>query len=157
MYFGRLIMKINIRKAVLDDAVVIAENNYRIAFETENIRFDKETLLKGAENVIKDESKGIYFLAEEDGRIIGQLMVTKEWSDWRNGEFWWIQSVHVSEEYRRKGVFRRLFEYLSEYASAQRNICGIRLYVEKDNKIAQNTYSTLGMKETYYRIYEIEK
>lgn len=148
-------MNLNIRKAVIDDAAVIAENNYKIALVTEGISFDKEVLLKGAKSVIEDESKGIYFLAVNENKIIGQLMVTREWSDWRNGEFLWIQSVYVDEGFRRQGVFKKLFETLKDYAKAQGNVCGMRLYVEEDNKIAQNTYSSLGMKETYYRLYEI--
>lgn len=147
-------MNLNIRKAVIEDAPVIAENNYTIALVTEGISFDKKVLLNGARSVIEDESKGIYFLAESDGNIIGQLMVTREWSDWRNGEFLWIQSVYVHESFRRKGVFKKLFDNLKEYAKSQGNVCGLRLYVEKDNRTAQNTYSSLGMKETYYRLYE---
>lgn len=148
-------MELNIRKAVISDVDVIAENNYKTAFETENISFDKNTLLKGAKSVIEDESKGTYFLAEIDGKVVGQLMMTKEWSDWRNAEFWWIMSVYVEERYRRQGVFKSLFQHLSEKAKAAGDVCGLRLYVEKNNKAAQNTYSSVGMKESYYRIYEI--
>jgi len=93
-------------------------------------------------------------VAENGGEIVGSLMVIFEWSDWRNGFFWWVQSVYVKPEYRRRGVFKKLYEYVRRAASERDDVCGLRLYVEKDNDMAQTVYGRLGMKKTNYRLYE---
>ncbi len=93
-------------------------------------------------------------VAEHGGRVVGCLMVTNEWSDWRNGIFWWIQSVYVEAGWRRKGVYRRLYDYVRALALADPGVCGFRLYVEKENAVAQATYESLGMKATDYLVYE---
>lgn len=146
-----------IRKAEEKDIPVIAEYNCKLAWETEELKLDPETVTKGVAAVIRDSGKGIFFLYEVDNRIAGQLMITKEWSDWRNGEFWWIQSVYVHKEFRRRGIFKYLYEHAHKIAVENDDICGIRLYVEKENINAQKTYKSLGMEETNYRLYEFSK
>lgn len=146
-----------IREANELDIPVIGGFNYNLAKETEHIELNQDVLYKGVSAIVKDQSKGKYFVCESKGRLVGQLMITKEWSDWRNGEFWWIQSVYVDREFRRKGVFKELYRYVEETAAQDERICGIRLYVEKENTAAQNTYKALGMWETYYRLYETSK
>lgn len=146
-----------IRKAEERDIEIIAEYNYRMALETENIKLDKKKVLDGVRHAINDQSKATYYLYEIDDKVAGQLMITKEWSDWRDGYFWWIQSVYVNEQYRRRGIFRELYKYVEKLVERDSSACGIRLYVEKNNKRAQNTYKSMGMEETNYLLYEIEK
>jgi GNAT superfamily N-acetyltransferase len=98
--------------------------------------------------------EGTYFVAEHNGAVIGQLLITYEWSDWRNGNFWWIQSVYVAQEFRENGVFRGLFSHVEKLARSRRDVCGLRLYVEKNNRRAHQAYARLGMKHTHYEIYE---
>jgi ribosomal protein S18 acetylase RimI-like enzyme len=148
-----------IRKATSRDAAVVARFNIDLARETEHLRLDSKTVARGVKAVLRDAAKGIYFLAEcrtAEGKteIAGQLMITLEWSDWRNGTFWWIQSVYVRKEFRGRGIFRALYRHVVRLARRQKNVCGLRLYVEKDNAAAFRTYKKLGMKETYYRIFD---
>jgi len=146
----------NIRKANPADAVVIAEFNASIAEETEHRTLDRKILLRGVRALLKDPKKGVYFVAEMDGNLVGQLMITYEWSDWRNGNFWWIQSVYVRKEFRQQGVFRSLYARVEGLAKKRKDICGLRLYVERENERAQKTYETMGMKRTVYEMYEKE-
>lgn len=146
-----------IREARAEDAVIITEYNAGIARETEDLELDMGTLLKGVKEVLRCASHGRYYVAcagDEDGEIVGQLMITYEWSDWRNGQFWWIQSVYVHADYRRRGVFRALHEHVRKAAQADEGVCGLRLYVERENERAQKTYMDLGMSETAYQLYE---
>ena len=147
----------NIRKAKLEDLDIIVEYNYNLAYETENKELDKEILTKGVRNIIQDENKGIYHVCEIDGKVVGQIMYTCEWSDWRNGTFLWIQSAYVNKEFRGMGVFKALYKFIRDIAENDNNICGIRLYVEKENTIAKKTYKNIGMKECNYYIYEYDK
>ena len=146
-----------IRRATLNDIKTIAEYNYNLAFETEDKKLDMEILTKGVKNLIEDENKGIYHVCEIGDKVIGQIMYTFEWSDWRNGTFLWVQSVYVDKEYRGKGVFKKLYNYIKDICDNDENICGIRLYVERENYVAQKTYSNLGMHECNYHMYEYEK
>ena len=104
--------------------------------------------------MIANPSHGFYLVAEKDGEIAGSLMVTTEWSDWRNGVVWWVQSVYVRDEYRRQGIYRGLYEEVKTLSNNDESVCGFRLYVEKDNVNAQKTYESLGMIETDYLMYE---
>ena len=126
----------NIRKALNKDIDVIARYNYNLAYETENKILNMNILTKGVEAIIKDENKGIYHVCEINGEVVGQIMYTFEWSDWRNGTFLWIQSVYVNKEFRGMGVFKALYKFIRDIADNDNNICGIRLYVEKENTIA---------------------
>jgi GNAT superfamily N-acetyltransferase len=150
------IMELTIRHAALTDAPTIARFNALMAQETENLTLDTERLRKGVEAVLADKTKGEYFVAEMNGRVVGQLLITYEWSDWRNGNFWWIQSVYVDNEFRGKGVFKSLFAHVYALALTQKDVCGLRLYVEKNNAQAKQTYTRLGMTQTHYDMFEID-
>jgi len=143
-----------IRKAKLADAGVIAQFNRNLAWETEKLRLSRRIVDRGVQALLKDARKGIYFVAEQDGAVVGQLMITYEWSDWRDGNIWWIQSVYVASEFRQQGVFRKLFKHVEKLGRARREVCGLRLYVERNNRRAHRAYEGLGMKHTHYEIYE---
>ena len=152
---------IKIRKAELQDAIVIAEFNQAMALETENKQLEKDTIQAGVARMITDTDLGFYLVAlfndgSGDDEIAGCLAITTEWSDWRNGLFWWIQSVYVAEPFRRKGIFSRMYQHVHDLAEKENDVCGIRLYVEKENESAIRTYLRLGMIETDYRILEEE-
>jgi GNAT superfamily N-acetyltransferase len=143
-----------IRFAEVEDAEIIAQFNCELAEETEDDELDLVTVTRGVTRFLQGAGAGFYIIAEIDKRIIGCLMVTHEWSDWRDGNLWWIQSVYVKAKVRRQGVFRSLFHWVQERAKVEADVCGIRLYVERDNERAQQTYESLGMKQKPYRIYE---
>jgi GNAT superfamily N-acetyltransferase len=145
-----------IRPATISDASVITLFNALLAEETEQITLDRARLHSGVEALLKDPSKGIYFLAEIDNVIVGQIMITYEWSDWRNGTFWWIQSVFVEKGARGTGVFRSLFDHVHALAKARTDVCGLRLYVEKKNERAKRTYDRHGMIPSHYEMYEMD-
>ena len=145
-----------IRKARSTDALVIAEFNRRLAWETERLALDPEVLRKGVAAVLSDAVKGIYYVGEYEGSVVGQLMITYEWSDWRNGNLWWIQSVYVKEEFRTQGVFKALFRHLENLARTSGGVAGLRLYMHADNERARKTYERLGMKDSNYEVFEME-
>lgn len=145
---------INIRQALPKDAQAIADFNSLMAQETEGKTLQPEIILGGVKNMLTNPAYGFYLVAEQDGQVVGSLMVTNEWSDWRNGLFWWIQSVYIVKETRRQGIYRQLYETVKTLAQQNTNICGFRLYVEKDNAQAQQTYQSLGMAATDYLLYE---
>lgn len=147
-------MDLMIREALESDVTRIAMNNIELAFETEEKEIDMETALKGAEAVLRDDRRGFYLLVECEGRTVGQCLITREWSDWRNGTFWWVQSVFVDKEWRKKGVFSYLFGKLMEKAEGA-SIIGIRLYVDKGNTSAIQVYESLGLKQTRYSMFEM--
>jgi ribosomal protein S18 acetylase RimI-like enzyme len=142
-----------IRQADLSDAGRVIDFNARLAEETEHRKLDRLVLDDGVRAALSDSSKPVYFLAEIDGRVVGQLMITHEWSDWRNGDIWWIQSVYVDPDFRRRGVFKALYEHVREQARKS-GAAGIRLYVERNNLNAQRTYENLGMSMTKYLVME---
>lgn len=146
-----------IRKAQIKDLDRIVEFNYNLAFETEDKKLDKNILNKGVKALLEDKSKGVYHVCEVNGEVVGQIMYTYEWSDWRNGLFIWVQSVYVDKEHRGQGVFKGLYNYIKEMCDIDENICGIRLYVEFENQSAQKTYESLGMRKCNYYMYEYEK
>ena len=146
----------NIRQAGLDDGETITRFNAAMALESEGLSLNRATLRAGVDAALDDESKAFYLLAESDGDPVGQLMVTTEWSDWRNGWIWWIQSVYVKPEARRQGVYRRLYERLTDMANARDDIRGMRLYVMRENRVAKRTYESLGMSHSEYDLYETE-
>lgn len=148
--------QLTIREARRSDAGTIADFNTRMAEETEGRPLAEATIRAGVVAVLEDSSKGRYWLAEVSGEVVGQLMVTYEWSDWRNGLFWWIQSVYVREDFRRKGVFSALHRHVEERARDHRDVCGLRLYVEHENRRAQQTYRALGMTAPGYEIMETD-
>ncbi len=145
-------MPFSVRPATLADAPTIAEFNRRLAIETEGKTLNAQTLGAGVAAILADRNKGRYFVADRAGEVIGQMMVTYEWSDWRNGWIWWLQSVYVRADCRRIGVFRALFEAVIAEARRQRDVVAIRLYVENENATAQATYRTLGFEEMQFRL-----
>jgi len=147
---------IQVRGSESTDAGRITEFNRCLAEETESKHLDEQTLLAGVQALIGNPKHGQYYLAELEGEIVGQLLITFEWSDWRNGLFWWIQSVYVAPAHRRLGVFRTLYAHVKQLAEDQPEVCGLRLYVEQDNAAALRTYSMLGMKHTGYHVMEME-
>ncbi|MEO6050781.1 MAG: GNAT family N-acetyltransferase [Pyrinomonadaceae bacterium] len=147
----------NIRIATSGDADSLVEFNQAMALETEEKQLDVEILRSGVEAVFGDEKKGFYVVAEDGGRIVGGLMVTFEWSDWRNSWFWWIQSVYIRPEIRGQKMYRRLYEFVKEKAAESGDVCGFRLYVESDNTNAQQVYNAVGMHASHYLMYEEEQ
>ena len=143
-----------IRDGVPADAPVIAAFNAAMARETEALELDPVRLLAGVRAVFDDPAKGFYLVAEQDGEVIGQLMITFEWSDWRNAVFWWVQSVYVAPAARGRGVYRMLYHELLRRAQERGGVCGIRLYVERHNEAAKRTYAKLGMSATIYEMWE---
>ena len=139
---------LNIRKAAPLDLEILKLFNEKMALETEGKKLDSQTLEQGIRELLTNEDQGFYLIAEDlDRKAVASLAITYEWSDWRNGLFWWIQSVYVREEFRRKGVFSNLYKTVKMRAKKEANVCGVRLYVEQFNNIAQSTYSSLGMKK----------
>lgn len=143
-----------IRKATEADANTIMEFNIEMARETENKTLRRDEIEPGVKNLFTKPEYGFYLVAEDRGNAVASLMVTYEWSDWRNGIFWWIQSVYVRPGYRRQGVYRRMYEAIKRLGDNKPEVCGYRLYVEKENGIAQKTYKNLGMEETHYKMFE---
>ncbi|PEN08331.1 GNAT family N-acetyltransferase [Longimonas halophila] len=147
---------LSIRRAALSDLNTLVAFNTAMADETEDKTLEQDTLRAGIRTLLQDEQKGRYWVAEQGGRVVGALMCTTEWSDWRNGAFWWIQSVYVRPEMRRQGVFTALYEHVHAKAQAKADVCGLRLYVERENAAAQSTYEARGMARTAYQMYETE-
>jgi GNAT superfamily N-acetyltransferase len=143
-----------IRSATPADLDVVCDYNARLALESEGKTLDRRLLEPGVAAVLADPQKGLYFLAELDGRAVGQMALTYEWSDWRNGWFWWIQSVYVHPDHRRRGVFGVLYRHVEEAARRDAGVIGIRLYVENENHAAHATYERLGLEWTSYRVME---
>jgi ribosomal protein S18 acetylase RimI-like enzyme len=147
---------ITIRRATIDDVATLVQFNQAMARETEGKELADDILRPGVEGLLARPEYGFYVVAEpNDGPrdAVGSLMITYEWSDWRNGLFWWIQSVYVTPEWRRRGVYTALYDDAKQRAAAE-NVCGFRLYVEKENLAAQQTYERLGMSETHYLMFE---
>ncbi len=143
-----------VRDATPSDVSIIVEYNARMAGETEGKRLDEAVLSRGVRRALDDPSRGRYLIAQIEGEPVGQMLVTREWSDWRDGWFWWIQSVYVVSDFRRRGVYRGLYVHLYEEAKATSDVCGLRLYVERENQTAMKTYESLGMVDAGYRLYE---
>jgi GNAT superfamily N-acetyltransferase len=148
-------MPLTIRPATHADAGIIASFNQALAWESERKRLDEGVLLAGVRAVLDDPHKGFYTLAERDGEVVGQVLITTEWSDWRNGWFWWVQSVYVRADRRRAGVFAGLFGHLKLKATADPTVIGIRLYYDCGNTTAADTYRRMGMADTGYGMFEM--
>lgn len=147
-------MKLSIREACPADALQLARWAQAMALETEGKILPDADIIPGVEKGISSPGLARYFVAESEGKPVGTLMLTSEWSDWRNGLWWWIQSVYVPVECRRQGVYRALYGHVCQMAKADPGVCGIRLYVERDNTEAQRTYASLGMQDARYRVFE---
>jgi GNAT superfamily N-acetyltransferase len=147
---------LTVREARSTDAAVIADFNAALALETEHKTLDRTRLEPGVRALLSDPWKGRYFVAELDGRVVGQTMVTYEWSDWRDGMFWWIQSVFVEPAHRKHGVFRAIYKHIEAAARNDATACGLRLYVEDNNLRAKQTYHALGMTRGGYEVLEVD-
>lgn len=150
-----------IRRGAPDDTPALVEFNLAMACETEKRILSSATVERGVRALFDGRGEGFYLVAEvepstERRQVVGALMVTYEWSDWRDRRFWWLQSVYVRPEFRRRGVFRTLFQFLQQEAKSRPDVCGLRLYVERENNIAQKTYQTMVMAETPYQMYEMD-
>ena len=149
---------LTIRPAGREDVDAIVAFSAAMTWETEQRRLDKGRLREGTLSLLDTPSLGFFMVAEtqesEQPLLVGQLMITFEWSDWRNGVFWWIQSVYVDPAWRRRGVFRRMHEEVMASAKAARDVCGVRLYVEQKNQAAQTVYQRLGLSPSGYKVYE---
>ena len=144
---------ISIRKATPSDASPIIDFQLKMAWETEQMTLRQETVTKGVNAVFADPSRGQYYVADADGLVVASLLITYEWSDWRNCNVWWFQSVYVLPEFRRQGIFRKMYTFIKDQAIEQ-GIAGLRLYVETGNTRARKTYESLGMNSEHYSFYE---
>lgn len=147
-------MDIKIRPGLLFDIPVIADYQIKMAFETENMKLDPSTVEKGVSAVFDDPGKGKYWLAEVKGEVVGCLLTIPEWSDWRNGTVLWIHSVYVKAEFRKHGIYRKLYSHLKSMVNESKDLRGLRLYVDKTNATAQKVYETLGMSGEHYHLFE---
>jgi len=151
---------LNVRLARPEDAATIASFSAAMALETEGRRLDLDRLYDGTIALLESPDRGFFMVAEleqaDDRPLLGQLMITYEWSDWRNGAFWWIQSVYVDPAWRRQSVFRRMHETVMATARTSPNVCGVRLYVEESNGAAQAVYHKVGLTPSSYAIYETD-
>ena len=149
-------MTVAVRPAQSTDTPIIAELNCRLASESEDRHLDQDRVATGVAALFESTERGQYFVAEVDGAVVGQLLITYEWSDWRNGVMWWIQSVYVVAKYRRSGVFSSLYQTVSKLAKQDPTVCGLRLYVKQENDEARDTYLSRGMFVTGYEVMEID-
>jgi GNAT superfamily N-acetyltransferase len=147
-------LELEIRDATLEDAATIVDFNERLAWESEHKRLDHKTLRQGVQRLLADSSWGRYFVACREGQIVGQLLITYEWSDWRNGPIWWLQSVYVVADCRRQGVFRQLHAHVRSLAKDQGQAVALRLYVERNNVAAHEVYRQAGMHDAGYFVME---
>ena len=145
---------VQIRIATEENREIIAEFQIKMAAETENLVLDKETLSEGVMHVLRDPEKGKYFVAEDEGNVVASLLITFEWSDWRNKWVLWIQSVYVLPDYRKQAVFKNMYAHIKKWATDDNEVAGIRLYVDKTNRRAIDVYSKLGMNGEHYRLFE---
>ena len=149
-------MALQVRAATADDLDLMARWAQALAIETEDKALDADIVTRGIAAGLADPGRARYYVASVDDEAAGTLMLTTEWSDWRNGWWWWIQSVYVAPAHRRKGVYRALYSHVHDLARADPEVRGLRLYVEKENVTAQRTYEFLGMVDAGYRMYEAE-
>jgi ribosomal protein S18 acetylase RimI-like enzyme len=143
-----------IREAIAKDIPTIIDFQKKMAWETEKVTLDTSILTDGVNNLFADVNRGRYYVAEENGSVVGSLMTTYEWSDWRNGTVLWIQSVYIIEPYRGKGIYKQLYHHIQEMVRKSSDLRGIRLYVDKTNKSAQHVYEKLGMNGEHYQVFE---
>jgi len=147
-------MQIFIRKALPSDGDAIVRFQEEMAWHTEKLTLDHETVFNGVQAVLGNEALGIYYIAEIENKIAGSLLITFEWSDWRNGTVLWIQSVYVDSSHRRKGIYKALYNHIQSLVEKDTSLKGIRLYVDETNATARKVYARLGMNGEHYRVFE---
>lgn len=145
---------ISIRKAKQTDLLVLVDFQKRLADESEGVTLDEATLRAGLQAMFDDPAKGIYYVVEEDAEIIGCHLITYEWSDWRNGLVWWLQSVYVVESHRQKGIFKLMYDNVIRMINADPTLLGLRLYCDKTNARAMKVYEAMGMDGSHYTVFE---
>jgi GNAT superfamily N-acetyltransferase len=145
---------VEVREGRLNDWERIVEFEVRMAEETEGLALDKDVVTKGVQGVFEEPARGTYWVAEEDGEIVGVCLAIPEWSDWRNGTVLWIHSLYVVPEARGRGIFKKLYENLKKQVEQSEGLMGLRLYVDKKNRLAQEVYEKLGMSKDHYELYE---
>jgi len=143
-----------IRRGLAGDLLSLVQFNQAMAMETEALALDEVILTKGVDALLMSPEKGFYLVAESEGEILGSLMVTFEWSDWRAQNYYWIQSVYIRPQNRRQGIYGKLYQAVKDIASNEGGAASFRLYVEQENTLAQQTYQALGMAQSYYLMYE---
>lgn len=146
-----------IRLATKKDLPVLVEFNIALALESEGLVLKRNTVEKGVQSVLDEPLKGQYYVIEKEAEVVGQLLITYEWSDWRNANWWWIQSVYTKPTHRKQGIFSSLFYFIEATAQKRSDVCGIRLAVDRHNFNAQKTYQRLNMNESHYYLYEYFK
>jgi GNAT superfamily N-acetyltransferase len=142
------------RRAYLDDLQSIVDFQLAMAWETEALRLDRAVCAEGVRAVFENPSLGVFYVAESDARVVGVTLTTYEWSDWRNGVVWWIQSVYVLPEFRRQGIYSGIYAHIRSLAEADSSVRGIRLYVDRRNTPAKEVYTRLGMNGEHYQVFE---
>ena len=147
---------IQVRRATPQELDTIVEFNAALALESEGKTLELERLKAGVKALLDTPQRGFYLFAEAAGRVVGQLLITTEWSDWRNSDFWWIQSVYTVADYRRQGVYRALHNHVLAEARSRADVCGLRLYVDRDNHVAKQVYASLDMQQSHYDLLEID-
>ena len=148
--------QVTVREATLDDVDALVAFQLAMAKETEGKGLDPALLRAGIAAVFQSAERGFYIVAEVEGRSVAGMLVTYEWSDWRNATFWWIQSVYVDQASRRRGVYRAMHDHIFSAAKSREDVCGVRLYVERTNLVAQQTYVSLDMAKSHYDLYEVD-
>jgi GNAT superfamily N-acetyltransferase len=148
--------EIKVRLATAADAEFLVRGNAAMALETEHLSLNLDRLRDGVHALFEQPGRGVYYIAEFDAQRAGQMMITYEWSDWRNGLFWWIQSVYVEPRSRSRGVFKVIYRHVEDLARKTPGVCGLRLYVENSNSRAQEIYERLGMQCTAYQMFEVD-
>jgi GNAT superfamily N-acetyltransferase len=151
---AQMYLNMKVRKANREDIEVIVDFQLAMASETEHISLNRDIVFRGVTSVFEDPSRGNYYVAEENRVIVGSLLTTFEWSDWRNGTVLWIQSVYVISEFRRKGVYREMYKFIQEMVNEDSCLYGIRLYADVSNTVAHQAYLNLGMKADHYQTFE---
>lgn len=146
--------QVSYRKAIASDAETICSFQVAMAWETEKFKLNPEICLLGVRAVFEDSHRGQYYVCHLHGKVIGSLLITYEWSDWRNGVVWWIQSVFIDPEYRGQKFYSQFYEYIKELSRTNPSVQGLRLYVDKRNEVAQKIYSKLGMNGNHYQVFE---
>jgi GNAT superfamily N-acetyltransferase len=146
--------KFQFREAKVSDAEAIVNFQLAMALETEDLALDKETCTLGVAEVFKNSNRGQYFVVQSESKVIASLLIVPEWSDWRNGEVWWIHSVYVLPDFRKEKVFTQFYEYIKSKVQADSKLRGLRLYVDKRNAVAQAVYRKIGMNNQHYELYE---
>ncbi len=145
---------IDIRLANKLESLAIADFQICMADETENLKLDKDTVNKGVNAIFKDTAKGKYYVAADNGKLVASMLITYEWSDWRNALIYWIQSVYVLPEYRKQGIFKKMYNYVLKFVIDSNEISGLRLYVDTTNTVARKVYSNIGMNGDHYQVFE---